>query len=322
MRISDLISLHTKLIPSDTIYFSERIREFCKRPYPGHPNGCPNYNKNPYCPPKSPYRADILKKYSIFRLVWVSFDFETYMKRFRVKHPDWTLRQLANPLYWQNAVKRILKEYIKTFQYDELLGAGSGFLNAQSLESAGINVFVTLKRNKIPYEIRPKKQIIMVALLMSKKRYGERLLKHARRKGFISIGDFSNNDGAGNKFCLWCGKIITNRRHRYCSDDCFKKFYGEWYSLFSWDSIRDRIMEKDKYTCLKCGRRLNPFQLEVHHLIPKCRGGEDLDWNLVTLCKKCHNEETRKLLREMADERRKILPAGQKTLTTFMGVAK
>lgn len=30
------------------------IRELCTRPYPGHPDGCPNFGNNPECPPAAP----------------------------------------------------------------------------------------------------------------------------------------------------------------------------------------------------------------------------------------------------------------------------
>jgi predicted metal-binding protein len=30
------------------------MRELCTRPYPGHPEGCPNFGNNPQCPPEAP----------------------------------------------------------------------------------------------------------------------------------------------------------------------------------------------------------------------------------------------------------------------------
>ena len=50
--------------------------------------------------------------------------------------------------------------------------------------------------------------------------------------------------------------------------------------------LRKRVLERDNGRCIKCGRS---YKLEVHHIIPVYRGGLDEEWNLITLCKKCHD---------------------------------
>lgn len=170
MKINELVSIRHKEIKSESIIFSEKIREFCLKPYPGHKKGCPNYNKNPLCPPLAPYRKDILKKHSKFILVWATFDFATYKEEMKEIHLDWSAKQISCVLYWQGSLKKLIKNYISELQYDELFGCGSGFLNSQSIESAGINVFSTLKLNNIYYEIKPVHNIVLVALLCMKKK--------------------------------------------------------------------------------------------------------------------------------------------------------
>ena len=55
-------------------------------------------------------------------------------------------------------------------------------------------------------------------------------------------------------------------------------------------SLRFRILERDRFTCVYCGR--NPkddgVKLEVDHIIPKAMGGKDIPENLVTACRDCN----------------------------------
>lgn len=55
----------------------------------------------------------------------------------------------------------------------------------------------------------------------------------------------------------------------------------------SWDKIRLKILERDKYECKRCG--LNSHDFQVHHMLnthdePR---RDDLE-NIITLCTKCH----------------------------------
>ena len=51
-----------------------------------------------------------------------------------------------------------------------------------------------------------------------------------------------------------------------------------------WKKKRDRFIA-DNSTCERCGRPGDA----VHHRIEKSKGGPDEDWNLETLCNRCHN---------------------------------
>ena len=53
------------------------------------------------------------------------------------------------------------------------------------------------------------------------------------------------------------------------------------------DLLRLTVIDRDNYNCVVCGSRR---RLEVHHIMPRSKGGGDNKENLVTLCYKCHNE--------------------------------
>jgi hypothetical protein len=66
--------------------------------------------------------------------------------------------------------------------------------------------------------------------------------------------------------------------------------------------FRIRVLKRDNFTCKQCGSKEN---VQVHHIIERQRGriwgmagigtfdnGTDEESNLITLCKKCHDEKT------------------------------
>jgi len=55
---------------------------------------------------------------------------------------------------------------------------------------------------------------------------------------------------------------------------------------------RPIILQRDQYTCQKCGQIKPKGKLEVHHIITRKYNGDDAPTNLVTLCLKCHDLET------------------------------
>ena len=52
--------------------------------------------------------------------------------------------------------------------------------------------------------------------------------------------------------------------------------------------IRDRILKKCNYQCVKCGSKKD---LEIDHIIPLSRGGKEDEDNMQILCKKCNREK-------------------------------
>lgn len=57
-----------------------------------------------------------------------------------------------------------------------------------------------------------------------------------------------------------------------------------------WRLLRDKVLERDRYTCLRCDTRFKvKSKLSVHHLVPRANGGTNVMHNLVTLCHPCHD---------------------------------
>lgn len=62
-------------------------------------------------------------------------------------------------------------------------------------------------------------------------------------------------------------------------------------------ALRIRILERDGYACVYCGRRPPEVVLEVDHVLPRVLGGRDEATNLVTACRDCNNGKRAELLR-------------------------
>lgn len=172
-EVSELVNCDEKDIPASSILFKEEVREWCRLAYPDHPRGRRNYGKCDLCPPKAPYRADILDTFSHFKTIYAVFDFKRYKELVIEAHDQWTERQVENVLWWQSGVKNVLKQKVlsnyvrgaRDIVADVILGAGSGFGNYQSMESAGIDVFTTMRKNGIQMERRPINNITIVSLI-------------------------------------------------------------------------------------------------------------------------------------------------------------
>jgi len=181
MKINNLIEIKYLKINRETVKFTQKTRIWCQLPYPNHPKGCPNYNKNPICPPNAQYMESILNEYFHFYLIYAKFDLKRQRERMFSLHKNWSNKQANCLLYWQNSVKKQLADFIKIIISMNknsnifLLSCGSGFnfttLNQDiiySMEAAGIDVFKTLKNNGIHFELKPKNKVILTTLLCSK----------------------------------------------------------------------------------------------------------------------------------------------------------
>ncbi len=120
------------------------------------------------------------------------------------------------------------------------------------------------------------------------------------------------------KQCAYCGKsyqviMCESEASRFCSKKCQFRWMGEnqrgtnnpaWrggaidYYGDSWDEQRKRALERDNYTCQRCGKTRyelgkNP---DVHHIIPFRDFGvaRHLEANhlnnLISLCPPCHRQ--------------------------------
>lgn len=90
-----------------------------------------------------------------------------------------------------------------------------------------------------------------------------------------------------------------------------------------WSKLKPAVLRRDRYRCQDCGtdfgaRRRKVFDpklrkgrggfrwesLEVHHIVPRAKGGSDHPGNLKTLCPACHRDYTDEQSSARAAERR------------------
>jgi hypothetical protein len=62
------------------------------------------------------------------------------------------------------------------------------------------------------------------------------------------------------------------------------------------DDVRGIVLRRDSYKCKLCGwshdewNSSDPRHLELHHIEHHAKGGENVEWNLQTLCTVCHDK--------------------------------
>lgn len=134
-----------KLLSLETVHYDPMARgTWCALPYHGHPRGCPNLSKG--CIRDRPDFKDIARDYTWFAVV-EEFDLNAHAKMMKLRHPDWTVRQCRNPLYWQGAVRAKLRakaEYAagQINEYGHYLKNENLILDIP--EACGIDVFQTM----------------------------------------------------------------------------------------------------------------------------------------------------------------------------------
>jgi hypothetical protein len=52
---------------------------------------------------------------------------------------------------------------------------------------------------------------------------------------------------------------------------------------------REAVFERDRGECVNCGASAPDETLDVHHIVPRGRGGSDRLSNLALLCRQCHD---------------------------------
>lgn len=89
-----------------------------------------------------------------------------------------------------------------------------------------------------------------------------------------------------NRFIIYLSEIIK-----------FKKSVAGQRALMT-SSLRQKIMRRDNFTCVKCGisTKVEPhLLLEIDHITPISKGGLTTENNLRTLCWKCNREKGAKI---------------------------
>ena len=94
------------IVPVRKLVHSPKVHYWCALPYPGHPKGCPYFDKRDECPTRTPHVTEVYDLTRPMYFVYNEFDLEAHIERMRAKHPGWSERQLRNVLYWQRTSKK------------------------------------------------------------------------------------------------------------------------------------------------------------------------------------------------------------------------
>ena len=87
------------------------------------------------------------------------------------------------------------------------------------------------------------------------------------------------------------------------------------------------IYLRDEFRCVYCGRDLHnaaPCEINLDHIKPRSKGGNNEETNLVTSCKSCNSSRGNKSITKFADEptRRAIRRQTRRSLTKRLALAK
>ena len=149
------------------------VRQLCRHPYPGHRNGCPNFSRRATCPPYAPLFDRIIDMAEPVFAIWTIFDLKSHIEGMKLKHPDWSKRQLECCLYWQGRARKNLENEIHGFCWDHFLDAvwdGNSGSYTEPLvircpEATGINVTETMKSIGEILEWPPTTKTYQVAII-------------------------------------------------------------------------------------------------------------------------------------------------------------
>ena len=159
------LSFHARIVhPAINV----EMRDLCKRPYPGHPVGCPNYGIRPTCPPEVETLGNYFDLAKPVWALWADFDIGFQAQRMKLLHSDWSRRQCVCCLYWQGGVRKFLREACaewmqrcKTACPDH--ASQLGLISCP--EAMGVNVTATMKSIGVKLEWPPVKVSRMVYLV-------------------------------------------------------------------------------------------------------------------------------------------------------------
>lgn len=148
------------IIPLETVVVDDRARDgtWCKMPYPNHPKGCPNF---PGCCESRPHFTE----YHGFDWIAVveKFNLKNHAEAMKEKHPHWTERQCRNLLYWQNGVRKRLREKAESIAYPLM-----GDIILDIPEANGVNIFATMAKHG--FVIEPRDPDIVHKIMLVGKR--------------------------------------------------------------------------------------------------------------------------------------------------------
>ena len=136
-------------------------RSMCTLSYTAHKKGCPNYNKRKDCPPNVKMLDDYFDLYKPIYFILYRFPLYQHIEKMRIKHPNWTKRQLENCLYWQGAARKELRENVKRF-FEEY--TDQEYVVNYTPEAMGTNVSKTILQYGIKIDWSLSNYVYKIAL--------------------------------------------------------------------------------------------------------------------------------------------------------------
>jgi len=127
-----------------------KVRDYCLLPYPDHPKGCPNYGKSDRCPPIIGYFDEIYDLSQPIYAIVGEYDLKSHVDNLRLKHNNWSERQLRCVLYWQKTARKLLREEV-----NDWLIYNPQFTPTQCPEAMGLNVIKTLNTVNVKLQFPP-----------------------------------------------------------------------------------------------------------------------------------------------------------------------
>lgn len=145
-------------IKPNLIWAHKDIFKYCLTPYPGHPKGCPNYNKKKGCPPKQKIIYELLDFKKPLYVIYTEFDIESHVLRMKKLHPSWSERQCYCCLYWQPKARKSHKYEMDRWiiNYTKWIIDSSHEI-IQVSEAHGVDVNKMMKHIGVELEWPPRK---------------------------------------------------------------------------------------------------------------------------------------------------------------------
>lgn len=144
------------------VIWNPKVTEWCKRPYPRHPKGCPMYGNRPSCPPEAPMINEVMDLGKQTFIVATKFDVAAHYAQMREKHPDWSEAKVRCVLYWQGSAKKRLREAVRSV-LDRF--AEVDLITLYRPEAHGVNVAAMMRKIGISLDFPPKEWAYQVALI-------------------------------------------------------------------------------------------------------------------------------------------------------------
>ena len=123
----------------------------------------------------------------------------------------------------------------------------------------------------------------------------KRICKFCKKEFSIAPSELAKKEGSGN----FCSKSCSGKYHSGSLSSSWRGGKTSKTRLLrnSIDALNFRkdVMDRDNYTCQKCGKRGG--KLNAHHIIPLSKDASlsgDIT-NGVTLCEECHKKEHQRI---------------------------